>query len=269
MILGRFIKIIHQLIEKVKMDNVGAFAAQTAFFVMLSAIPFAIFFVSLIQFLPINEYEVITMLEDALPSNVENILLPIVREIYNNSVEILSVATITAIWSSAKAIQYLSAGLNAIYDLEETRNYFWLRIRSIGYMLAFSMGIIFLIVVLLLGKVVGGYLAEEFPILFYIIEIVLSIKYIILFVFLFLLFISILRFLPNHKTTFRKQFMPALVAAAAWVILSYGLNLYVNLFHGFSMYGSMTTVILLLLWLYFGIYILFLIAELEAKFSCR
>ena len=168
----RFVKTIRQLMKEVKNDNVGAFAAQTAFFILLSAIPYAIFFSSLIQFLPIDEMEVLNMLANALPANVENIILPIVQEIYNNSIEILSVATVTAIWSSAKAVQYLSNGLNVIYDLEETRNYFWLRIRSIGYTIAFSVGIVFLIAAMLLGRVVESYLADDFPLLFFIIDII-------------------------------------------------------------------------------------------------
>ncbi len=265
----RFMKIIRQLIEEIRLDNVGAFAAQTAFFILLSAIPFAIFFISLIRFLPIDEIEVLRMLEEMLPHNVESIILPIVNEIYGNSIEILSLATITAIWSSAKAVQYLSNGLNVIYDLEETRSYIWLRIRSIGYILAFSVGIIFIILGLLVGNTVIDYLADEFPILYFVINMILSIRYIILFVFLSLLFWTVLRFLPNRRTTFRQQLLPALVASAAWVILSYGINVYVSLFNGFSMYGSMTTLMLLVLWLYFGMYILLVVAELESKFGSR
>jgi len=265
----RTVKMIRQLIAEVKSDNVGAFAAQTTFFVFVSAIPYAIFLFSLIQFLPINEMEVLVMLEEALPDNVRGLILPIVSEIYSNSVEILSVAAIIAIWSSAKAVQYLTNGLNMIYDLEETRSFLWMRIRSIGYTLALSVGIVFIIGILLLGNMVEPIFADVFPLLFAIIDVILSIKYIILFAFLFVLFTFVLRFLPNRKTTFRKQIVPSLAAAAAWVLLSYGLNLYVSLFNGFSMYGSMTTIMLLLLWLYFGMYILLVVAELESKFGGR
>lgn len=267
--LWKFTRILGQLIQEIKRDNVGAFAAQTAFFVVLSAIPYGIFLFSFIRFIPIDETEVLRVLENGLPDDVKTFILPVIEELYNHSVEILSVATITVLWSSAKAVQHLSNGLNVIYDLEETRNFVWLRIRSIGYMLAFSVGIIFFVMILLLGSELEVYLEDVFPLLYFIVNIILSIRYIILFIFLFLLFLVILRYLPNRKVRIGSQTLPALVSASAWVVLSYGLDLYVNIFRGFSVYGSMTTVILFLLWLYFGIYILFIVAELEAKFGGR
>lgn len=265
--LWKIIAIINQITREVRKDNVGAFAAQATFFIILSAIPFSILFFTLLQMVPVDKAEVLAMIEEAIPTEVLPIVLPIVEEIYNNSVGVLSVAAVTAVWSSAKGVQYLSNGLNAIYNLEETRGFLGLRIRAIGYTLAFSASIVFTTVFFVFGNVLRNQLEGYFPFIVNILNSILSIRYVILFVFLFFLFLLILRFLPNRKTRFKNQILPALGASLAWVLLSAGLNFYVNFFDGFSMYGSMTAVMLLLMWFYFGMYILLLAAEIESIFE--
>ena len=44
-------------------------------------------------------------------------------------------------------------------------------------------------------------------------------------------------------------------------MLSFGISVYVDYFNGFSMYGSLTTIILVMMWLYLGSYILLVCAE--------
>ena len=54
----------------------------------------------------------------------------------------------------------------------------------------------------------------------------------------------------------------AILSAAGWMIYSYAFSVYIDKFHGFSnMYGSLTTIVLIMLWLYFGMYITLIGAE--------
>ena len=57
------------------------------------------------------------------------------------------------------------------------------------------------------------------------------------------------------------------MGAVGWSLLSFGISVYVDYFHGFSMYGSLTTIILVMLWLYFGIYILLVCAEINDMYE--
>lgn len=60
------------------------------------------------------------------------------------------------------------------------------------------------------------------------------------------------KFIPNRKATFRSQLPGAVLCAVCWSAFSFGFSLYVDSYSGFSnMYGSMTTIVLILLWLYF------------------
>ena len=60
----------------------------------------------------------------------------------------------------------------------------------------------------------------------------------------------------GHKINFHNQLPGA--------VLSVGVSIYVGYFNGFSMYGSLTTIVLTMFWIYFCMYILLLCAEMNA-----
>ena len=75
--------------------------------------------------------------------------------------------------------------------------------------------------------------------------------------------------LPNRgaagKTTLRKQLPGAFFTACGWMALSFIFSVYLDIFKGFTnMYGSFTTIILVMLWLYTCMYIILLGGEINA-----
>ena len=67
----------------------------------------------------------------------------------------------------------------------------------------------------------------------------------------------IYKFLPNHIVQLKVQLMGAAFSAVGWMIVSWIFSVYLDIFKGFSsMYGSLTTIVLIMLWLYFCMYIL-------------
>ena len=74
----------------------------------------------------------------------------------------------------------------------------------------------------------------------------------------------IYKFLPNHIVQLKVQLMGAAFSAVGWMIVSWIFSVYLNIFKGFSsMYGSLTTIVLIMLWLYFCMYILLLGGEVN------
>ena len=51
------------------------------------------------------------------------------------------------------------------------------------------------------------------------------------------------------------------------IFFSIGVSIYVDYFNGFSMYGSLTTIALIMLWLYFCMYIMMMSAEVNVIFN--
>ena len=76
----------------------------------------------------------------------------------------------------------------------------------------------------------------------------------------------IYKFLPNRRDKFRKQIPGAVFTALGWMVISWIFSVYVDVFQGFSsMYGSLTTIVLIMLWMYFCMYSILLGGELNIE----
>jgi membrane protein len=69
--------------------------------------------------------------------------------------------------------------------------------------------------------------------------------------------------LPNRKAGFFDQLPGALFAALGWYLFSYGFSIYIDYCDSFNMYGSLTTLVLLMFWLYAVMYIVLIGLELN------
>ena len=67
--------------------------------------------------------------------------------------------------------------------------------------------------------------------------------------------------LPNRKTTFTDQLPGALFSAVAWYLFSFGFSIYIEYTRAYTMYGSLTTLMLFMFWLYFVMYIVLIGVE--------
>ena len=109
-------------------EHMGAFAAQSAFFIFLSFFPIVNILINIPRYLPITDDQLLEILYAVLPSRFETYVGNIVADMYKNSsgsVAIISV--VIAVWSAAKGIMAIKYGLNEVYRSRQTRNYFIIR----------------------------------------------------------------------------------------------------------------------------------------------
>ena len=260
---------IRTFIGKCKEDDISAYAAQSAFFIVLSLIPFVMLFISLVQYTPVTEGMILESVNRLMPNYISPFLIGIIHEIYNDSIGIVSAAAVAAVWSAAKGIQYLTNGLNKVYDIEETRNWLFLRFRAILYTVMLVVAIVASLTLLVFGNSLQHLFAEYLPIVADITQGVLRLRALILLAVLILFFAMLFKMLPNRRAAIRSQLPGSMMGAVGWYSLSFGISVYVDYFNGFSMYGSLTTMIMVMLWLYFGIYILLVCAEVNNIYEER
>ena len=259
--MKKIIELVTDFLNKCKKDKINAYAAQSAFFVILSLIPFLMVFSSLLQYTNITEDMVFTVIKKIMPQYVSPLLISLVEEIYTRSVGLISITAIVAVWSAAKGIQYMADGLNSVHELEETRNWFVLRFWAVVYTMVFLVAIVFTLIVLVFGNRLHKLALQNLPLVRDVILFFEKFRGLIFLLILILFFDIIFTALPNRKLTLKSQLPGAAVCAVAWYLFSFGLSIYVDYFNGFSMYGSLTTVALIMLWLYFCMYIMMLSAE--------
>ena len=268
--MSGYVPIVKDFLSKLKRDNVGAYAAQATLFIIMSVLPFLLVLSSLIRYTPVTESMILNGIHKFMPGSISPLFVSVIDETYKNSAKLLVPAIIIAIYSSAKAVQSLRYGLNIIYDIPETRNWFVLRFRAMLDTLLLILVMIVLLLLLVFGRKIQGLLVQHAPIVSKVTEMILKMRMVVIFIMLIAVFCFIYKFLPNRKTSFRSQIPGAVVSAVAWSLFSLGFSVYLDYYDGFSnMYGSLTTIILVLLWLYFCMYIVLIGAEINAYFEER
>lgn len=253
-----------KFIIKLNDDHLGAYSSQSAYFIILSFIPFLLLLMTLIRYLPITEELITTEIIQGLPGNIQPFLQGIVQEVYAKTSAVLPITAILALWSAGKGFQALTNGLNVINGVQETRNYFYMRIRSILYTIVFILSIVLTLVLMVFGRSIQKILVEWWPFVEEITNYILKFSTIITMFGLAFVFLMVYTFLPNRKQHFSDQIPGALFTSVTWSAFSFGFSMYLEYFPGFAdMYGSLTTIILLMLWLYFCMNLFLLGAEIN------
>ncbi len=262
--LIRFIIFIYESITKLmsyfKKAALSAFAGQAAFFMMLSFFPFFMFLLSLLRYTPFSEKTLMEITSPFVPEYFRDYLGNMISEIYNVQANaILPVTIIFAVWLGSKAFLSLIQGLNSVYNVNESRNYIVIRLYSFFYTIIFALLIIIMLTVIVFGNKLYYYIRQHFPFTEEKLASIINVRAIVSLIVLFLFFWLLYVILPNRKTNFSKQVPGAIVASFGWLTFSYVYSYYVDNISNYSrFYGAMTTMALLMLWLYACMYILFL-----------
>lgn len=245
-------------------DHVGAYAAQTSYFFMLCMIPIILLLLTMVQYTPVTKADVMTAVIQVFPSSVDSLITSIVNQVYNQSTGVIPITIVVALWSAGKGVLAMTSGLNCVYKCNETRNYVFLRIRATIYTVMFIIVIIFLLVLSVFGNTLNLFIAEHIPIMLGVAEKLLETRIIITPIVLVAFSLMIYKFLPNRRDKFRYQLPGAMFSAVGWMIISWIFSVYLDVFKGFSsMYGSLTTIVLIMLWMYFCMYCILLGGELN------
>lgn len=268
--MKKLIRLIQGFLNAMNDDHVGAYAAQTAYFIMLSFVPFILLFVTLIQYTSVTAEDVYRVMQTILPDNMDSFVLGIIQEVYSKGALTISLSAVTAAWSAGKSFMSLIGGMNTIYNVEEKRNYFILRLRSALYTVVFVIAIILSLVGLVFGDSLHEMAKQYAPFIAIITGVLIQMKSVIMLGFLIIFFMVLYRFVPNRRARFISQAPGAAFSAVGWFLFSYFFSLYVEYSPNFSvMYGSLTTIVLVMLWLYFCMYILLIGAEINSYFEAE
>ena len=199
-----------EISDDIARHHVGAYAAQAAYFFMLSLIPIILLLLTMVQYTPVTKADVMTAVVQVFPSTVDSLITSIVNQVYNQSGTVIPVTVIVALWSAGKGVLSITTGLNAIFGCPETRNYIYLRIRATLYTVLFVGVIILLLVLSVFGNSINLFVTSHIPAIKpatdKLIELRIIVTPAVLMGFLLLLY----KFLPNRKDWFRKQIPGAL-----------------------------------------------------------
>lgn len=249
----------------IKEKQIPLHAAYAGYFIILSLFPALLLILSILRYTGLQVENLIDLIGDFLPAALMDAAENLVYSTYQNSTgAVVGLSAVTALWSASRGIYGLLRGLNAIYDVAEDRGYIYTRGISLVYTFAFV-----LVVLLTLGLHVFGNAVVEIlsmidnPVLIFLLDL-LDFRFVFLLVVQTLLFTLMFMVLPNRSNPFRESLPGGLFSSLGWLVFSEGYSFYGKVFPGYAnVYGSVYTVAVSMLWLYFCLSILFYGAALN------
>lgn len=263
--MNNIISIVKILLKKIKNNHIDEYTASSAYFTILAFIPLIMLVLTLTKYVGIEQTTLFSIIEKLVPSNILNdAVLGIVKEVYSKSVGTITISAIFVLWSAGKGFWALCNGLNSAYEIPESNKFMYSRIRGMICTIIFIICIVLTLLLLVFGNSINSLLKEKFNIVNELITILLKSKILISIITLFIIFIIMYKFIPQHSTKLKYQIPGAVFAAVACNVISIFYSIYVNLFTGFSvMYGSLTTVVLAMMWVYACMYSILLGATIN------
>ncbi len=251
--------------NKIKEDNVSAFAAECTLFLIMSLVPVLLLLMMLIKYTPLSEGMLITFINNFAPDAFKDSLKSIINQLYTSvSSTIIFITIISILWAAGKGFVSLIEGLNSVFDIKEHRNWFVIRLYSILYTIVFVVIIGVCLAIYILGNQIFKILNRYISFAGQIADVVMPFRFLFT-IGLFTLFFTFLYVaIPNRHTKIKRQLPGALFSAIGWTGFSFFFSIYVNFSHNLSlMYGSLTTIVCAMLWLYVCMYIFLMGAEIN------
>lgn len=246
--------------------NISSFAASTAFFLFISLIPILYLVCSILPFVNITEEFLRESIDAVLPGVIGVFLNSIIADVYRQSAGGISLAVLVMLWSAGKGMMALMRGLNAINEVEEIKNYFYVRFIAAVYTILLILAIVLSIGVSGFGKYVFGLLFDRIPGLGFVMSLLARFQFIYAWIVLTILFMLIYSYVPGRKQNFLMQMPGAVFTAVIWNGFSLVFSVYLAYFGDFGIYGSLATVVIVLLWLYSVCYITMIGAQINRYF---
>lgn len=266
--MQNLILFIKRIITKITEDRIGDYASSACYYLMLSFFPFFIGLLSLVKFLPVSQTNLLKFINGIMPTQLQPIIQGIFTDIYDNSTTALTLITaIGIIWAAGKGFMAIVRGLKQIYRKGNQKNWLSQRIRASIYALIFMFLIIASLILMVFGNNIMNFTMKYIPQLTNVVIVFRGIfnnKH-FLFPSIFTLFFTIAFSLVSRRGRKSYKEIPgAFFSAVGWYLFTSLYSLYVDHSPNFSyMYGSITTFIIALIWMYACMIIIFIGAEIN------
>ncbi|RST72305.1 YihY/virulence factor BrkB family protein [Siminovitchia acidinfaciens] len=266
---NKVIDFTKEMRKRISDNDVTGFAAQLSYFFLLSLFPMLIFLFTLLPYTPLTQEDIFHLIKDFAPEETYTMIKRTISGIMDNrSSGLLSVGFIATLWAASKGMNALMKSLNRAYDVEEKRSF--IVSRGLSIVLTIAMIFVFMLALLLpvFGKQLGLFIFSYLGLSDQFLKIWGAIRWILSPVILFLVFLAVYYLAPNIRIRCVTAIPGSIFASLGWIVVSLGFSFYVSNFGNYTaMYGSIGTIIIMMLWFYFSAIIIMVGGEINSYFS--
>lgn len=249
----------HRVMERLRDYHIPNYAAGTCYFLVLSVFPALVLILGLLSVTNLTAEDLLELLGGMVPS----VLLPAISRLIHSTINgasgaLVSVSAVTALWSASRGIYGIALGLDGIYGGDGRRSGFQGRLLSVFYTFLFMLVLLLTLVLHVFGTTILSLLPVEKSNFLRFLTEVIDLRFFLLLFVQTALFTAMYLFLPTRRSRLREALPGALLSSIGWLVFSDMFSIYVENFNRYAnIYGSVYTVALAMLWLYFCISILF------------
>lgn len=256
--------------KEIGKDSLVNKSSSLAYSFMLAIFPGIIFLFTLIPFIPIKGFQdqLLSLIELVLPHNAFDAFESTLKDIVKNqNSRLLSFGFISALFFATNGVKNLMKAFNKSSLIIETRG--WLKQRFIALILTtvICFSIIICISAMALGEVILNYIKNELHIKDSLAVYAIQLTRWALLAILYFITISILyRYGPSHTKKWKLFSAGSWLATILAFLTIWGFSFYINHFGSYNkVYGSIGTLIVVMIWLYLNSLILLIGFELNAS----
>ncbi|MEA3504757.1 MAG: YihY/virulence factor BrkB family protein [Bacteroidota bacterium] len=245
-------------------------AASLSFSFFLAFFPSILFFFTLIPYIPVEGFQQILMdtIENLLPPNTFLEVQTIIEDIViRKSGGWMSLSFIMALVFATNGSSAIIDVFNQTYHSIQTRSYLKQRVVAMFLVGIMSLLVITSVALISIGSNIfhflfeHGYIKDQFTV-----YLMIFMKWIVSLLLVFFSFSFVYFLAPAKRRHFHFFSAGSTLATILFVLSTLGFNYYVSNFSQYNaLYGSIGTLIVLLLWIYFNSIILLIGFELNAS----
>jgi len=243
-------------------------AAVLAFYFLLAVFPAAIFVLSVLPSLHIPHLQeaILDLLHQALPQQSADLFQVTVKYVASRAgAGLLTFGLLFTLWSASTGIYAIMDQLNVIFGIVDRRPFWKARGTAVLLMLIFFALVIASLSLVVFGGVVQSWTASIIGWSRLLRIFFATLRWIIIAIALLLALALIYRFGPDVKRKFRFISIGNVVAVILIALASVAFRFYVSNFGDYSLtYGSLASMIILMLWMYMASLAVLLGCEINA-----
>lgn len=257
--MNHVIEGLKQFYERVERVDVFGLAAQLAYFFLLSLFPFLLFLFNLVAYFPLEQEVILQAIVDYAPPQVfELIESNIISLVTIQNGGLLSIGIIGTLWAASNGVNAVTKALNRAYNIKPKRIFIVYRLLSI----LLTVGMFFIVIVALLlpvfGRMIGEYVFSWFGFSSEFLQVWETFRWVISSIIFLIVLLALYKLAPRRLVYFRHVIWGAVFSTVGFQLVSWGFSYYVSSLRNYSAtYGSLGTVIVLMIWFYlFGLIVI-------------
>lgn len=258
-----------QVKDEIGDNNVSIVSAGVAFYAFLAVFPAIGALVSIygLAMDPQSLQGQLERISQVIPQQAFSILQSQLEQLVSTSGNALSwslvIGILLSLWSANKGTKSMFTGLDIAYDTNNTRGF----IRQNALTLLFTFLAVVVVIVSIAVIVIFPAIVGHLGLPSNIENLIAYGRWFILAALVIYFIAAVYKYAPSKETPSFKWVLPgALLATFLWLIASWGFSFYVKNFGSYGeVYGSISAVVVLLLWLFLTSFIILLGAELNSE----